>query len=256
MSSWSRYVALGDSSTEGLDDPDGQGGYRGWADRFAEHVASAASPDLLYANLAVRGRLAAQVRQDQLPRALELQPDLATVFAGVNDLLRPSFDADAVGADLEAVLAALVDAGATVLTITTPDPGWVMPLVRPLRSRVAALNDRVREAARRTGALVADVGATQVASDPRMWSADRLHANSLGHERIAAALAEALGLPGADHTWAEPLDAAGRRRPDHVVRDEVLWWGRHLAPWVLRRARGQSQGDGVTAKRLTLGPLA
>src|SRR6185436_10937152 len=31
-----RYVAIGDSSTEGLDDPRSAGGFRGWADRLAE----------------------------------------------------------------------------------------------------------------------------------------------------------------------------------------------------------------------------
>jgi lysophospholipase L1-like esterase len=43
--SWHRYVALGDSFTEGLSDPDPErpGGYRGWADRLAGHLA-AASP--------------------------------------------------------------------------------------------------------------------------------------------------------------------------------------------------------------------
>ena len=47
-----RYVAIGDSTTEGLEDPYPDGsGYRGWADRLAERMAQA-SPGLLYANLA------------------------------------------------------------------------------------------------------------------------------------------------------------------------------------------------------------
>ncbi|MCW2622382.1 MAG: lysophospholipase, partial [Frankiales bacterium] len=168
-----RYVAIGDSSTEGLDDPDGAGGYRGWADRLAEQVA-VTSPGLHYANLAVRGRLAGQVRAEQLPRAVALQPDLATFFAGVNDLLRPRYDQDRVLAEVEHVLAELVSTGATVLTITCADPARTMPIARPLRARVLAYNDGVRRAAARTGALVADVAAAQVASDPRLWSLDRL----------------------------------------------------------------------------------
>src|SRR6185295_7183943 len=46
-----RYVALGDSSTEGLDDPDPRGGYRGWANRLADWIATAQGPErpLLYA---------------------------------------------------------------------------------------------------------------------------------------------------------------------------------------------------------------
>ncbi|MBI0296471.1 SGNH/GDSL hydrolase family protein, partial [Streptomyces sp. PRKS01-29] len=92
---YSRYVALGDSQTEGLGDGDDTTGLRGFADRLAEHLALG-NPHFTYANLAVRGRLAAQVHAEQLAPALALRPDLATVVAGVNDFLRPRFDADHV----------------------------------------------------------------------------------------------------------------------------------------------------------------
>ncbi|MCW2706656.1 MAG: family lipase, partial [Frankiales bacterium] len=48
-----RYVAIGDSTVEGLMDPGHDGVYVGWADRLAGHL-KAVHPDLLYANLAVR----------------------------------------------------------------------------------------------------------------------------------------------------------------------------------------------------------
>ncbi|MGW3402537.1 SGNH/GDSL hydrolase family protein, partial [Streptomyces zhihengii] len=112
-----RYVALGDSQTEGLGDGDDTVGLRGWADRLAERLAEQ-NPGVRYANLAVRGRLAGQVRAEQLEPALALRPDLATVVAGVNDLLRPAFDADEVAGHLEAMFAALTGAGARVATLT------------------------------------------------------------------------------------------------------------------------------------------
>lgn len=245
---YARYVAIGDSSTEGLDDPDGEGGWRGWADRLAEHVA-AGSPGLAYANLAVRGRTVRQVLDEQLRPALALRPDLATVFAGVNDLLRPGSDPAVVAADVEELLGTLRAAGATVVTITVPDPSRVMPLARPLRGRLADLNERVRQAAARTGARVADVAAHPVGADPRLWSPDRLHANALGHARIAAGLAEALGLPGADDAWTRPLPPPVRRRSHEVLRAEAAWLRTHFAPWVVRRARGRSSGDDVPPKR-------
>ena len=248
-----RYVALGDSSTEGLDDPDGAGGYRGWADRLAEHLA-AVQPDLLYANLAVRGRLVRQVREEQLARALALEPDVATVFAGVNDVLRPRFDLAAVVDDLEHMYAALRGAGATVLTITVPDPSRVMPVARRLAPRIAAYNAAVRQAAERAGVLLVDVGSSPVAGDPRLWSEDRLHANSLGHERIAAGLAHALGLPGADPGWAEPLPVDPPRGRLAAAAAEARWVRTHLAPWLVRRVRGQSSGDGRAPKRPELLP--
>ena len=246
-------MALGDSSTEGLDDPDGEGGYRGWADRLAEHLA-AADPDLQYANLAVRGRVTRQVRDEQLEQALALRPDLSSVFAGVNDVLRRRFDLAAVIADLEEMYGALRDVGATVLTITVPDPTRILPIARRLAPRIAAYNAAVRHAAERTGVLLVDVGASRVAADPRLWSDDRLHANSLGHERIAAAIVSALGLPGAGTGWNDPLPPAGPRRPDRAVAEEVRWLRTHLAPWLLRRVRGQSSGDEVQPKRPALTP--
>src|SRR4029079_12349103 len=89
-----RYVALGDSTTEGMDDPRPDGTYRGWADRLAERLTQD-NPNLLYANLAVRGRRTYQVREEQLGPALALEPDIATVVAGLNDLLHRRYDPDA-----------------------------------------------------------------------------------------------------------------------------------------------------------------
>src|ERR1700677_4151624 len=57
MSAFERYVAIGDSATEGLGDPVGPGGFRGWADRLAERLAKT-NPTVQYANVAVRGRRA------------------------------------------------------------------------------------------------------------------------------------------------------------------------------------------------------
>ncbi|MEV1067149.1 SGNH/GDSL hydrolase family protein [Streptomyces sp. NPDC050263] len=253
---YTRYVALGDSQTEGLGDGDDSTGLRGWADRFAARLADH-SPGLGYANLAVRGRLAGQVHAEQLGPALALRPDLATVVAGVNDLLRPRFDADEVAGHLEATFAALTGQGARVATVTFPDPTRLIPLARPLAPRVLALNARIREAAQRHDVVVADAGRHTVVTDPRLWSPDRLHASPLGHERIAAAVAHALGLPGSDDSWTHPLPA-----PPHPVRSgpraglgELRWAAGFLGPWVGRRLRGRSSGDGRTAKRPALLPL-
>ncbi|MFD4246236.1 SGNH/GDSL hydrolase family protein [Streptomyces sp. NPDC058525] len=249
-----RYVALGDSQTEGIGDGDDTTGLRGFADRFAEHL-TAASPGLRYANLAVRGRLAGQVRAEQLAPALALRPDLVTVVAGVNDLLRPRFDADEVAGHLEEMYAALTAAGARVMTVTVPDLGEIAPLARPIASRVYALNDRVRDAAARHGVTVAEIAAQPVATDPRLWTADRLHVSALGHARIAAALAEAVGLPGSDDSWTLPLPPRRAPGPLRTAGAELRWVAGFLGPWIGRRLRGRSSGDGRTAKRPGLLPL-
>jgi lysophospholipase L1-like esterase len=251
---YERYVAIGDSSTEGLDDPDGHGGFRGWANRLAERIA-AAQGGLLYANLAVRGRRTRQVRDEQLARALALRPDLATLFCGTNDVVSRRFDPEAFAADLAAMLQALGAAGATVLTFTMPDLAPVMPLARGVAPRLATLNARLREVAAAHGALLVDFAAHPVASDPRLWSDDRLHANAAGHARIAAALAHALALPGADDGWRRPLPAMPPRSVARRFADELAWSRRHLLPWAWRHLRGRSSGDGRAAKRPELQPL-
>ncbi|MES5817726.1 SGNH/GDSL hydrolase family protein [Streptomyces sp. RG80] len=250
-----RYVALGDSQTEGCGDGDDAAGLRGWADRLAEQLARH-TPELRYANLAVRGRLAGQVRAEQLAPALALRPDLATVVAGVNDLLRSGFDADEVAGHLEAMFAALTAQGARVATVTFPDVARITPLARPLRPRVLALNDRIRQAAARHGVVVAETSHHPVVTDPRLWSADRLHASPLGHARIAAAVADALGLPGSDDSWTLPLPADRRTASGlRTVGGELRWAGTFLGPWLVRRVRGRSSGDGRRAKRPELLPV-
>ena len=252
---YARYVALGDSTTEGLEDPYADGsGWCGFADRLAGRLAEL-NPDLGYANLAIRGRLACQIHAEQLEPALALQPDLASVVGGLNDILRPRVDLDAVAGHVDAMIGALRAAGIDVLTLTYPDPAAIIPLARGARGRTLAHNANVREICSRHGARLADLERRGV-TDPRLWAPDRLHANPEGHARIAAAMAEALELPGADGAWADPLPPAGPGPRAHLlVMREAAWFGRHMAPWVVRRLRGRSSGDGRTAKRPTLGPV-
>lgn len=90
-----RFVAIGDSFTEGVGDDDSShpNGLRGWADRVAEQLAEG-RPGLGYANLAIRGRLLPSVLTQQLEPAVSLRPDLVTLYAGGNDLMRPRVDID------------------------------------------------------------------------------------------------------------------------------------------------------------------
>ena len=251
---FSRYVAIGDSSTEGIDDPDGAGGYRGWADRLAETIATTQGP-LLYANLAIRGRRTRPIREEQLAPALAMRPDLVTFFSGTNDVVARDFDLGRTAGDVERVHRAVIASGATLVTFTLPDLAAVMPLGRFIAARVEALNGALREIAARTGARLVDFAAHPVASDPRLWSADRLHANAAGHARIAAALAHALELPGADGAWREPLPEPAPRPALERLRAEVSWIGSYLVPWASRHLVGRSSGDGVAPKRPVLRPV-
>ena len=247
-----RYVALGDSTVEGLEDPGPDGVYVGWADRLARHL-HAAHPDLTYANLAVRGLTAREVRDTQLGPALDLRPDIAVVVAGVNDVLRPRFDRDALRADLLAMYAALAGTGARVASFTMPDMSKVAPLAVVLRPRLEALNAIVREAGERYGVAVADLAAEPVASDPALWHDDRLHANSEGHRRVAMALAEVLGVPAGD--WRATLPAVDEPSRVAVVAREAAWVAGHLVPWAWGRLRGRVPQAPPRCKRPELLPL-
>ncbi len=242
-----RYVALGDSFTEGVGDPDPAraNGLRGWADRVAEELARLAGGDFAYANLAVRGRLLDQVLDEQLDAALALGPDLVTIYAGGNDLMRPSADIDGLIDRYEAALARLTGSGARVLVFTAYDAGWA-PVFRRLRGRTAIYNELLRAAVDRTGATLVDYWRMPGFDDVRMWDTDRLHMSDLGHARMAA---EVLDVLGVDHGLVRPdpgpapqVTAAAQRR------DDLRWVRTFLVPWLGRRLRGASSGDGVTAK--------
>ncbi len=248
-----RYVALGDSTTEGLEDPYPGGGYRGWADRLAERLA-VLNPDVRYANLAVRGRKLGRIRAEQLAPALAMEPDLASVVGGINDVLRPRADLGALAADLEAMVAALTGRGATVLVLTYPDVGRIMAVARRVSPRLLDYNERVRRIAARQGARVIDIERGGF-PDARLFHPDRLHANDLGHERIELAAVEALGLPGASGAWREPLPPVPVPSRPQALGADARWARAHLAPWVSRRVRGVSSGDGVQPKRPELAPV-
>jgi len=247
-----RLVAIGDSTVEGVEDPGPDGVYIGWADRFACHL-DAMHPGLLYANLAVRGETAHEVRETQLRPALDLAPDFAVVVAGVNDVLRPRLDRDALREDLCAMHAELAATGARVLSFTMPDMTRVAPLAVVLRGRLQFLNAVTLECRERYGSIVVDLASASAASHPALWHTDRLHANSEGHRRIAAALAEAVGYDVED--WRAEPPPMLKPSPLRVGLTEAAWAGSHLLPWAWEHLRGQSSGDGVACKRPNLLPV-
>jgi lysophospholipase L1-like esterase len=251
VTSFRRYVAIGDSSTEGLVDPDGQGGYRGWADRLAQHIADAQEAPLEYANLAIRGKRMREIRVGQLEDALAMQPDLLTVFGGVNDLIAGPVNFDAMRADYVMTFGEARREGATVLTFTMPDPAAVNPLGRYWRDRAARLNTIIRSEAERYGVLVMDFEQYPVATDPRLWFEDHLHGNELGHKTVAAALAWRLGVDGFDEGWAELPDAEPPERPigREKLRGDLDWARNYVGPWLSNGIRGIRQGRGIERKR-------
>jgi lysophospholipase L1-like esterase len=246
------------------DVPHADGLDRGWADRFALGL-DRLSPGLLYANLAIRGRCIAPIRDEQLGPALALKPDLVSVLAGANDLIRPGFDLEATLGVMDSMQAAFRRAGATVMTITYP---WRSGYL--LSDRAKAFNEGLRDVARANGSLLLDLATIPSTVDPRLWCHDRLHLNPEGHDRLARAMLalieaadsgqreltlESASIQGAPD-WAKQLPPAPVLSRRTAVRRDLGWTFRYLIPWAGRRITGRSSGDGRSAKRPELRPAA
>src|ERR1700683_295424 len=182
------FVAIGDSFTEGYGDFYPDGSCQGWADRFARLLAASA-PALTYANLAVRGKLLRQIISEQVPPAIALKPDLISLAAGGNDLLRPGADPDALAASFEQAVIELRAAAGQVLLFSGFEPAG-LPLMRLIRDKCLAYNAQVKDIAARHDCLHADLWSMTVLADRRQWCADRLHLAADGHQRVALHVAE------------------------------------------------------------------
>lgn len=244
---WHRFVAVGDSFTEGVGDPDPEApnGLRGWADRVAE-VLAAQVDDFAYANLAVRGKLIRQIVDAQIEPALALKPDLVTFSAGGNDVIRPGADPDAVAQLFEDAVVRLSGTGATLVVFTGIDTNFT-PVFRGIRGRVAIYNENVRAIADRYDCIVADQWALKEVQDMRFFDDDRLHYNRLGHHEVARMVLRALNVPN-DLQPMQPDPMPSRTWRQARVND-LVWAREHLVPWVLRRLRHQSSGDDIRPKR-------
>ena len=244
---WRRYVAIGDSFTEGIGDPepDLPGGHRGWADRVAE-VLSQQVGDFAYANLAVRGKLIAEIVDTQLEPAIALKPDLITFSAGGNDVLRPGSDPDVVAERFEDAVVRLLQGGATLVVFTGIDTGF-NPSFRGLRGKIAIYNENIRAIAEKYDCIVADMWALKEVQDIRFFDDDRLHMNALGHHEVARMVLRVLNVPN-DLQPMQPDPLPSRTWREARAADFV-WARSYLVPWVLRRLRHQSSGDAITAKR-------
>ena len=262
------FVALGDSFTEGLNDTAPGGGFRGWADRLAGLLAAEYS-GLRYANLAVRGKLLRQIVADQVPVAAEMAPGLVSIAGGGNDILRPGADPDVLAELFDAAVARLRAAGSQVLMFTGFDPVSV-PVLRLLRGKIGTFNMHLRGIADERDCYLVDLWSMRFLRSADAWSPDRLHLAAQSHQRVALRACEVLGVPVSDD-WRAPLAADDVATVPATVlpgtaavtraawlaarRADARWARDYLGPWVNRRLRGTSSGDGVSAKRPFLEPV-
>jgi lysophospholipase L1-like esterase len=229
------FAALGDSITLGVGDPVRRAGswaWRGWATLLAEGTLE---PSLHI--LASPGARFADVERDQLPPALRLRPDIASVVVGVNDTLRTNFDIPQIAAAAAHTVGALCAAGSVVLTMRLPDPGRMLglpgALARPLARRMHEVNAAMDAVAARFGTLHYDAAGDAECHDPRMWAVDRLHPSERGHRLIACRFHDMLASHGL-LTGPRPDPEPSSPPPTRLA--EFGWLATKGTAWVVRRS--------------------
>lgn len=239
-----RYVAIGDSFSEGVGDERPNGTPRGWTDRLAEALAVAQPEPVYYANFAIRGRLLEPIIAEQLDVALALDPlpTHLTLNGGGNDMMRPKHNMGHLVDLTRHVIERCRAAGVTPVILSGADPSSRLPLGPLLHRRAGMLTDAVAELTAETGTTFVDVFHDQTIRADRFWSGDRLHLNGAGHARVASLVLQAFGLPSPGDE--EPGMTPGSRSP----LGEARYYREHVLPWVGRRLTGRSSGDGRQAK--------
>lgn len=194
---WRRVVVLGDSVAAGIGEP--LEGYRdvdGIA-RVAE-VLGVAHPSFAYHNLGERDLRVAEVRDRQLPSALDLRPDLVIIAAGGNDAMSRSFDEERFSRELTSLIRPLVAQGARLITIglfDLPRSGLVPePYAGPMAERFDRLDTLTAQVAVGHGGAHTGNHHHPLAAYPGIFAGDRIHANARGHAIAAANLVRALAV--------------------------------------------------------------
>lgn len=241
-----RYVALGDSFTEGVGDDDSArpNGVRGWADRVAEQLG-AADPGFGYANLAIRGKKLRQILAEQVDAAVDLKPTLVSIYAGANDILRPRIDIDNLLVEYDDAIAKLRAAGAAVVMFTGFDARG-SKVFNTTRGRTAIYNELVRGIAGDHGALLVDYWRFSEYYDWGMWAQDRMHMSAAGHANMAKRVLDVLEH---DHSIdVPPMTPVPELNGVDAIRANARWFREYAGPWVVRRVTGKSSGDGLEPK--------
>lgn len=245
-----RFVALGDSASCGVGDPT-PGGWRGWARILADAIAM--DHHVSFCKLAVPGATVADVRQHQLPEALDHRPVIASLVVGLNDVMRSTWDPEQIRQDLLHCAGELARHGALVVTVRFHDHTRVLGLpsllAAPLRRRIQTLNEIYDEVHEQYGALRLDLAADPTIYARDLWAADRLHPSELGHRRLARLVGQLISdeglefeLPSLSCTSQSPTLRDTART---MVVEVAPWIGRRvrdLAPWALRHTVSRARG--------------
>jgi lysophospholipase L1-like esterase len=189
------YVAIGASDTAGVGAtvPDAEN----WPAVLVQRLPAGSR----LVNLGVSGTLLQQALDQQLPVALDADPDLVTVWLAVNDY-GARVPLDRYVGEMERLLGELrAKTRATVLVGNIPALDALPVAARFDLGDVPAWNAALAEVVTRNGATLVDLTASwrEVADHPEYISSDGFHPSTQGYRRLAdifyASAAPALSLP-------------------------------------------------------------
>lgn len=182
---YNHYVAIGDSFTEGIGDEVEGVPLKSWVEHFAELH----EPALKYTNLAKRGLISKEIREQQLEEALALQPDLVTLIAGANDILKGRWNLDEYKSEMKQIVDTLSKSGAAIILGNLPDFTTRLPLPQEkkqaLKEQLLQANEVILSLSSAYNLDHIDFWNHPMASDNTIWSKDLVHPNAKGYRKIA-----------------------------------------------------------------------
>jgi len=230
MKSLATFVILGDSAAAGTGDADKNGTLRGWGYYLAQNF----NQPLVYANLSRPGAQSAEVVNDQLPKALTLEPTLTAVIVGGNDALRNGFSPQLLRENLRQTLKQLREIGSEIILLQLHEPTKIAPLPKTLGTvlnrRINAVNTVIRAVGSEFGAHVLAVRDIPDVYDKNRWHIDRMHPSKYGHQILAQNFRTLLA-PRWDISPVQ-IDPVSAR----AKKDSLLWMLRNATPWFLKRS--------------------
>lgn len=242
------YVAIGDSLSEGLGDFSfiERRVHSGWTDRLATLLAREAElegRDFKYANLAIRGANIAAIMGSQLDRALELKPDLVTVMAGQNDFFCKAENLPELERVFREGIQKLLDSGCRVIVSNTINPIHLV-VFRRLAKLSTTLTAMIERVAKELNVPIHDVHRIDSLAEVRYWAEDMVHFSGPGHIKVANKAAELLQL----RFRQSEFDDCEIWIPKRGLIGTSRWVVLHVIPFMVRRARGVTSGDGLEPK--------
>ncbi|PFM26608.1 lipase [Bacillus cereus] len=182
---WKRFVAIGDSFTEGIGDEVERITLKSWVDHFVQLCVN----DIEYANFAKRGLVTKEIRSQQLEKALAFKPDLVSLIAGANDVLKGRWNLQTYKNDMEFMIDKLSKTGADIMIANLPDFTVRLPLAsekkQVIKEQLLEANEVIFSLSREYKLHHVDFWNHHVVNDNTLWSTDFIHPNSKGYVKVA-----------------------------------------------------------------------